>query len=274
MKYIIIPVCVLAVLLALWLFLIAPRGGAKKRFSAFLGQIYAHRGDFDNYRVPENSLAAFRSAVKRGVGIELDLHLTKDGEVIVFHDNTLTRMCGDPRMPEEMTAAEIAGMRLLDTEEKIPTLKEVLAAVDGKVPMIVELKGESTDTSLADAAMPILENYGGPYCVESFNPFLVARYRKLAPHVMRGILTTKYKKDGEKRGITGFLLQRMLLNFLCRPDFVAVRHVYGGYLPVRMCRLFGAASFAWTVRTKEEYAACKRYFDAFICENVADMLRK
>lgn len=270
--YIVLAAVAFAIVLA-YLFLIAPRGGAKKRFSDFLGQIYAHRGDFDNIRVPENSLAAFRSAVKRGVGIELDLHLTADGEVIVFHDKTLTRMCGDPRTPEEMTAAEITAMPLVGTGEKIPALRDVLALVDGKVPLIIELKGENTDTSLADAAMPILENYGGPYCVESFNPFLVSRYRKLAPHVMRGILTTKYKRDGERRGITAFLLQRMLLNFLVRPDFVAVRHLYGGYLPVRLCRMFGAATFAWTVRTVEEYKASKRYFDAFICENVSDMLR-
>jgi hypothetical protein len=138
----------------------------------------------------------------------------------------------------------------------------------------VELKGESGDTALADAAMPILENYGGPYCVESFNPLLVARYRKLAPHVMRGILVTKFKKDGENRGILGFILQRMLLNFLARPNFVAVRHTYGGYAPVKLCRKLGAVTFAWTVRTKEEYTACRRYFDAFICENIGELLKK
>ncbi len=262
----ILGAAVLAALLG-YLFLVSPRPGAKKRFWPFLHRIYAHRGDFDNVRVPENSLSAFRSAVKRDVGIELDIHRTKDGEVIVFHDNDLSRMCGDSRRPEEMTAAELAKMTLLGTEEHIPTLKEVLALTEGRVPLIVELKGESGDTSLADLAMPILENYGGPYVVESFNPLLVARYRRLAPHVMRGILVTKFKKDGERRGVLGWILQRMLLNFLVRPDFVAARHLYGGYFPVKLCRFLGAATFAWTVRTKEEYAACRRQFDSFICED-------
>lgn len=259
---------------AVYVFLLFPRPGAKRRFSPFLGQVYAHRGDFDNLRVPENSLAAFRRAVKRGVGIELDIHLTADGEVVVFHDNDLSRMCGDPRRPEEMTATELCAMPLLDTGEHVPLLRDVLSLVNGRVPLIVELKGESADTALADAAMPILENYRGAYCIESFNPLLVARYRKLAPHVMRGVLVTKFKKDGEDRGVLGWVLQRMLLNFLARPDFVAVRHVFGRYLPVRLCRFFGAAAFAWTVRTKAEYAACRRHFDAFICENVAELLKK
>ncbi|MBQ8748069.1 MAG: glycerophosphodiester phosphodiesterase [Clostridia bacterium] len=259
---------------AIYLFLLAPRGGARRRFAPFLAQVYAHRGEYDNVRIPENSMAAFRRAVKRGVGIELDVHLTADGEVIVFHDGTLTRMCGDDRRVEDMRASEITAMTLLGTGERIPTLKEVLALVGGRVPLIVELKGETGNTALADAAMPILENYGGAYCVESFNPLLVARYRKLAPHVMRGVLTTKFRRDGEKRGLLGYALQFMLLNFLARPDFVAARHVYGGSLPVRLCRKLGAATFAWTVKTKEEYSACRRYFDAFICENLGDLLKK
>lgn len=274
MQILMITAAAFAAVTALYLFLIAPRGGAKRRFAPFLGQVYAHRGEYDNVRVPENSLAAFRRAVKRGVGIELDLHLTADGEVIVFHDGTLTRMCGDDRRVEQMRAAEITAMTLLDTKERIPTLREVLSLVGGRVPLIVELKGETTNTALADAAMPILENYGGAYCIESFNPLLVARYRKLAPHVMRGVLTTKFHRDGEKRGLLGYALQFMLLNFLARPDFVAARHIYGGSLPVRLCRKLGAATFAWTVKTKEEYAACKRHFDAFICENLGDLLRK
>ncbi len=254
-------------LVLIYLFLVAPRPGARRRYLPYLHRIYAHRGDFDNGRVPENSLAAFRAAVKRGVGVEFDIHRTADGEVVVFHDNTLLRMCGDPRRVEDVTLAELTSLSLLGTKECIPTLKEVLAVTDRKIPLVVELKGETGDTTLADLAMPILENYKGPYVVESFNPLLVARYRSLAPHVMRGVLVTKFQKDGEGRGLLGAVLQRLLLNFLARPDFIAARHPYGGYFPVRLCRFLGAATFAWTLREKEEYAACRRYFDAFICEN-------
>ena len=278
---IILPVLISAgigvlVLYLVYLFLLAPRGGARKKreFGIFLGRIYAHRGVFDNESVPENSLPAFRAAVSRGLGIELDIHLSADGVPVVFHDNTLTRMCRDSRTPEELTAAQLKDFRLLGTKETIPTLAEVLALVGGRVPLIVELKGESGDTRLADTAMPILENYGGAYCVESFNPLLVAQYRKLAPHVMRGILTTRFRKDGERRGILGWALTWMLLNFLARPDFVAARHTYGNFYPVKKCRKMGAAAFAWTIRERAEYKKAAPYFDAFICENVDELLKK
>ena len=257
MKYIIIPVCVLAVLLALWLFLIAPRGGAKKRFSAFLGQIYAHRGDFDNYRVPENSLAAFRSAVKRGVGIELDLHLTKDGEVIVFHDNTLTRMCGDPRMPEEMTAAEIAGMRLLDTEEKIPTLKEVLAAVDGKVPMIVELKPvNGNHNALSEKTCEMLENYKGLYCLESFDPRCIRWLKKHRPRLVRGQLAhnSLHEKSEEVPFYFRFAMTNLFSNFWNVPDFIAYKFDDRNRFNLRLIRkIWHVQCVAWTLRSKEDY---------------------
>ncbi len=268
MMIFLISAAALAAVFGLYLFMIWPRG---RKDCAFLGRIYAHRGDFDNVHVPENSLAAFSRALSRGVGIELDLHLTADGEVIVFHDDTLTRMCKDGRAPEEMTAREIASMRLLGTKEHIPTLREVLALVSGKVPLIVELKGKTANAALADAAMPILEGYGGPYCVQSFNPLLVARYRRLAPSVMRGILTTKFKKDGEKRGTLAYALQWMLANFLARPDFVSVKHIYADSLPVRLCKRLGAAVFVWTVRTKAEYADVRGRFDAVIGENLGEI---
>ena len=264
---------VLAALIALYLFLIFPRAGAKKKYGAFLGQIYAHRGVFDNESVPENSLSAFRGAIRLGVGMEFDIHRTADGEVVVFHDATLQRMCGDPRRIAELTLAELRQLSLLGTAEKIPTLQEVLDLVRDQVPLIVELKGENTDTSLCDAAMPILENYGGRYCIESFNPLLVARYGKLAPHVMRGVLVTKFKRDGEDRGALGVVLQNLLLNVLARPDFIAARHLYGRYLPIWLCRKLGAATGAWTIRTRDEYDAARGDFDAYIVENVKELLK-
>ena len=263
---------ILAALIALYLFLIFPRAGAKKKYRSFLGQIYAHRGVFDNESIPENSLASFRGALQLGVGMEFDIHRTADGKVVVFHDATLTRMCGDPRRITEMTLKELRQLSLLGTDEKIPTLEEVLELVGDRVPLVVELKGENSDTSLCDAAVPILESYGGRYCIESFNPLLVARYGKLAPHVMRGVLVTKYKRDGEDRGALGVVLQNLLLNFLARPDFIAARHLYGRYFPIWLCRKLGAATVAWTIRTRKEYDACREDFDGYIVENVKELL--
>lgn len=275
-KFLLILLSVAALAVILTLFLLSPRPGARKRkkFQPFLRRMYAHRGVFDNVHVPENSLPAFLAAVDRSLGIELDIHRTADGEVVVFHDDTLTRMCGDDRRVEDCTLAQLRALRLAGTDETIPTLTEVLTAVGGRVPLIVELKGETGDTRLCDAAMPILENSGTPYCVESFNPLLTWRYKRLAPHVMRGILSTRFARDGMHRGALGFLLTHLMLNFLARPDFIAERHPYGKFFPVRLCRALGAATFAWTVRTREEYLACAADFDAFICENVDELLKK
>ncbi len=264
----------LLVLIALHIFLIAPRRCDRVKFKLFLGRVYAHRGMFDNVRVPENSLPAFRAAVKKGHGIELDIHLTADGEVVVVHDDDLTRLCGVAVKVEDRTLAELRALPLLGTMETIPTLHEVLEVVGDKVPLIVELKGESTDTRLVPAAFPILENSGCRYCVESFNPFLVAAYGRAVPHVMRGILVSKFSRDGTRRDFIAFLLQRLLFNCVCRPDFIAARWPYGGYYPIMLCRLFGAATFAWTIREKKEYYACKERFDAFICEDLDELLKK
>ena len=126
----------LAALAGIYLFMLFPRPGAKKKYGAFLGQIYAHRGVFDNESIPENSLAAFQEAIRLGVGIEFDIHRTADGEVVVFHDATLTRMCGDPRKITDLTLKELQTMSLLNTAEKIPTLNEVLDLVRDQVPLL------------------------------------------------------------------------------------------------------------------------------------------
>lgn len=277
MKLLLTALCVCAAgfvaVAFVYLFLIFPRPGAKRKFAPFLGRVYAHRGIFDNQKIPENSLPAFQAAIRCGIGIELDVHRTLDGAVVVFHDNTLERMCGVTGRPEDRTLADLQRLSLLQSGERIPTLKEVLHLIDGRVPLLVELKGETLDTSLSDAAMPILENYRGLYAVQSFHPLLLHRYGKLAPHVIRGILVTHFGRDGEPHGFIGWILQNLLLNVAARPDFISSRHMYGGRLPIRLCRKFGAALFAWTIRERSEYDAARPYFDAFICENVETLLK-
>ena len=203
---------VLAVFLALWLFLIAPRA-RKKAVAPFL-RPYAHRGLWGG-AVPENSLAAFRAAADAGFAIELDIQLSKDGEVVVFHDYTLTRMCGVDAHVKGLTAAELSAMSLGGTEQKIPTFREVLDTVGGRVPLLIELKGEDFSTALVPAALGVLADYKGAWCMESFNPLLLRAVKKHAPHAVRGLLVTdliRDKKEGSK--LRNFALSAMLLNFL------------------------------------------------------------
>ena len=230
---------------------------------------YAHRGFFDNSDgVPENSMAAFRYAVLGGFGIELDLQLTADGEVVVFHDYSLKRMCGEDVELSSLTLEAIREYRLLGSNLGIPTFGEVLELVDGKVPLLVELKGESGDTSLCVAVAKILDTYRGAYCVESFNPLLLKWFKKNRPDVIRGQLVTNLFKSKKKGSfIRNLLLTGMLTNCLSSPDFIAVDEKYIKALPVRACTsLFGAKLFVWTVRKKEHFDINRENGDCSIFE--------
>lgn len=240
-------------LFALWLFLIAPRA-RKKVIRPFLCP-YAHRGLWGG-EIPENSLDAFRRAAEAGFGIELDVQLSADGEVMVFHDYTLDRMCGTAGKLSERTAAELTKIPLNGVENAcIPTFKQVLEVVDGRVPLLIELKGESGNTSLVPALLQLLADYRGAWCIESFNPLLLRAVKKQAPSAVRGLLSTDLIKEKRKgSALLNFALSALLLTFLCRPAF----HAWDGHHPRRLALrvgigLFGAASFVYTVRNEADY---------------------
>lgn len=253
--YLILLIAISATVLlffALWLFLIAPRA-RKKAMQPFL-RPYAHRGLWGG-EIPENSLGAFRAAAEHGYAIELDIQLSRDGEVMVFHDAKLKRMCGREGKLRDFTAAELGNMSLAGVEnECIPTLREVLDAVDGRVPLLIELKGESSNVALVPAALKVLEGYTGLWCMESFNPLLLRAVKKQAPHVVRGLLSSnlvKEKHSGSKA--LNFALSALWLTFLCRPAFHAWDRKYPRRLALRAgIKLFGAASFVYTVKEEEE----------------------
>ncbi len=238
--------------------LILVRPGRQRHPAPALFTHYAHRG-LHGGDVPENSLAAFRRAAEAGYGIELDLQLSSDGEVMVFHDYTLERMTEAEGTLSSHTAAQLRQLRLKTadgaiTEETIPTLREVLAAVDGRVPLLIELKGESLDTSLCPRADEILSSYKGAYCVESFNPMLLFWYRRHRGGVMRGQLYTDVFRD-RGRKVHYFLLSLMVLNVFARPQFIACNRLYERNLCVRLVtELYRAPKFTWTVRSEEERA--------------------
>ena len=138
-----------AALAGMCAYLVAPGKRDKARRAPFMGRNYAHRGLHRiDKSVPENSIPAFEAAARIGYGVELDVHLSKDGELVVFHDDDLMRICGAEGRVEEKTLAELRQYRLCGTEYGIPTLAEVLAAIDGRCPMIVELKRGSRNREL------------------------------------------------------------------------------------------------------------------------------
>lgn len=261
---IVISVIILVLLIAA-VVLVFP--GKKKNIDSFLGIRYAHRGLHNGERA-ENSLSAMKAAVDGGYGIELDIRLSSDGKLVVFHDDTLDRVCGREGRVLDFTAEELSTFKLCGTEDGIPTFDEVLEVVGGKVPLLVEIKENSGDSSVSEAAIKRLSEYDGPYIVESFNPLTVARVSKAMPDVTCGFLAQHFTKKEECKKPLYFALENLLLNRLCNPSFIAYRHDHY-YMPaLRLSRLLGARAIAWTVRSpEEERAALEHGFKAVIFEN-------
>ncbi len=265
MTAVIIILASLAVLAVLYFFVLV-RPHAKAPSDKRLICDYAHRG-LHGDGVPENSLAAFSRAVECGYGIELDVQLSRDGEIMVFHDYTLARMTGREGSLSDLTAAELCSLTLDGTAQRIPTLGEVLALVDGRVPLLVELKGESGDTSLCEPLAKMLSKYGGPYCIESFNPLLLGKMARLMRGVWRGLLYTNVVRDKKRVSVFNLALTAMLTNVIAKPNFIAYNHIDRGSFFVRICTDFWRAPrFSWTVREVREYARAKQNGECAIFE--------
>ena len=249
-----------------YLVLIAPV--RNKRIDEFKSVLYAHRGLHGNGRA-ENSMSAFLAAVEAGYGIELDIRLSSDGELVVFHDDTLNRVAGVDGRVDAYTAEQLGQMRLNGTDDGVPTFRDVLAAIDGRVPLLVEIKEDQGSYKVSDAAAEMLKDYNGKYIVESFNPLSLGNFAKKLPEVPRGILSQNYQKDEKYRALKYRLLGALLLNRVCKPCFIAYDHRDSKRLSLRIVRrLFGAATLAWTVRSpEEERAARDKGFDSVIFEN-------
>ena len=214
---------------------------------------YAHRGLYNNEDFPENSLGAFQSAVDNRYGIELDIQLSSDNIPMVFHDATLNRMCGVDGKLCDYTCAELQQMKLLGTDYTIPSLEEVLELVNGNVPLLVEFKPGNFE--LCDIACPMLDEYNGIFCVESFDPFIIQKIKKMRPQYARGQLITNHaKKKSLKNSLINFSLSAMLVNVFSRPDFVAYDISIKHNLSIFLCKhLFKIPLFAWTVDSEEAY---------------------
>ena len=229
--------------------LTAPGRAEEQKKAPFRGKNIAHRGLHTPDRsVPENSLSAFRAAVEAGYGVEFDVHITADGELVVFHDDTLLRMCGTDLRIDDLTLEEIRSYTLADTEEQIPLLSEVLEVIGGRTPIVLELKRGKQNRALCEKTRAALLQYTGDVCIESFDPTIVRWWRKNAPEVLRGQLSCTVKQYGkELPKPAAFALSRLLTNFLGRPQFIAYG-VKGRKKPltVRLCEALGAMRVCWT----------------------------
>jgi len=164
----------------------------------FLNQPIAHRALHDKAAGrPENSRAAILAAIEHGYGIEIDLQLSADAQAMVFHDYDLARLTGHSGTVRQLASQDLGGITLSGGADGIPGFVEVLQLVDGRVPLLIELKDQDGAMGpnvgpLEQAAASALEGYAGPAAVMSFNPHSVAMLAKLAPNVPRGLTTAAF----------------------------------------------------------------------------------
>lgn len=267
-----IIIVILLVVTAAFFCLSAPRRASKRPEMEKLYVDYAHRGIYDNKEIPENSIAAFEAAMEAGFGIELDVHLSSDGEVVVFHDDDLLRMCGEKAGISELCGSELSCLRLAGTEHTLPLMTDVLNAVNGRAPILIELKGTNFDTSLCEKLYHVMQHYDGKYCVQSFNPFLLGWFKKHAPHVPRGLLYMNFIKEKKWGFVKAFSLTYMLTNIVARPDFVACDQRSVNSFPVKLMRnLYKLPTLVWTITDNNSFARnrsakLKNIFEGFIPE--------
>ena len=272
--------CAFAAIAAiLYLLMIMPRMMHRPDREKFLQVLYAHRGLHDNDSdAPENSMLAFKKAVEGGYGIECDVQLTRDGIPVIFHDFTLKRVARyeNDRQAEvkgkviDYTYEELQELVLLNSGERIPKFEDFLKMVDGRVPLIIELKIELKDLRVCGEVWKLLKDYKGIYCIESFNPLGVMWFKRNHPEIMRGQLSDEFHKDKpeEFKGVLYFVLTGLLFNFLAKPDFIAFNRKYPKSLSMQLCRrLYKCTTAAWTVKSQEQLVEAREDFDIFIFDS-------
>jgi len=232
----------------------------------WLTDIYvAHRGLFNNKALPENSLPAFEKAAAEGFGIETDVQCTKDGVLVVFHDDNLKRMTGVDGRICDYSLDELRKLRLLDTECVIPTFEEFLTAANG-ANLVVEIKPHGKTGYVEEKTYEMLKGYKGNFSVESFDPFVIRWFKVHAPEVIRGTLSCSYEGAGFGK-MKKWLLSQLKLCKWNGSQFIA----------------FDAATIAvnkavkrfrkripilcWTIRSQEELDSLAPYFDNIIFDS-------
>ena len=222
--------------------------------------IITHRGIHDNINIYENTLEAFKLSIKKGYAIELDVRMTKDKQIVVFHDNNTKRLTKKDLIVEENTYQELNNQNILH----LPLLTEVLELVKGKVPLLIEIKPTKKDCELATNLMTILNNYEGKYAIQSFNPKVLYWFKRNYPNVLRGQLSMKYTKH-KISSIKKYILSKMLFNKITKPNFISYKYNELNIEQIKKYKKQNIYVIGWTITNEKEYNHYKKYYDNLIC---------
>ena len=239
-----------------------------KSFKHFMTIPLAHRGLHDD-RLDENSLGAFKAAMQRGYGFELDVHPLKDGGLVVVHDTNLKRVTGFDVNVENLSEAELQDYPLLISKEKIPTLKEVLDLVGGQVPILIELKVEGKfNPELPTRVLKLLESYPKTdnIAIQSFNPYAMKFLKEQnAPYPLGQLVSNKL--DGQSKFVV-WLFKTLNVLKISKAEFIAYDVKYLPSRPVRRYRKKGYPILSWTIDNEEKLHKARQYADNIIFETV------
>ena len=234
----------------------------KAMLEKYKNKLVAHRGLYDNIIIPENSLRAFKNAIINNYPIELDLHLTKDNNLVVFHDHNLKRMTNINLTIEDLTVKDLNKITLLNTKEKIPTLDEVLKLVNSKVLIIIEIKCKTNEKLITKILLEKLNDYQGEIIIQAFNSKIVKLLKKEQKKFPVGLLISE-QTDTKKFKI--FNTSIFDIKY-CHPDFLSVsrkilkRKHLKKYL--KKCPIL-----VWTIKKHEELPKQNKNY-IYICDNL------
>jgi len=216
-----------------------------------------HRGLWEE-GIPENSMSAYENSIKHGYPIEMDVQMSVDGELFCFHDDNLKRMTGVDKDIRTLTAEEIKQLKIGD--ENIPTFRQFLDFINGQVPILVEIK-QQINKGVEQKVVDHLKDYKGEFAVQSFDPFIMMKIKKLAPHFVRGQLGL----NSDKKGLKWHVVRNLSFNFIVRPDFV---HYCVNNLPITKKVTNGLPLMVWTVDSQEDLNVAKQYAQNFVFEKI------
>lgn len=230
----------------------------------------AHRGLFDS-ESPENSLPSFKNAVEHGFPIELDVRLTDDKTIVVFHDDKLGRMTDSDGYVSNLKESNLNTLKLLKTDCCIPTFEQVLETVNGKVPLLIEIKKVVKSFALEEKLIDMLKSYNGDYAVESFDPYSMEYFYKNAPQIMRGQLSSYFHNSNiDLSHRDKMRLKKLKYNTLSHPDFIAYKV---SNLPNKYVKNCGLPVVAWTVKSESQAQKISDICDNYIFEGFIPSLK-
>lgn len=222
----------------------------------------AHRGLHDG-SLPENSIPAFLAAADRGYPIELDVRLSSDGFAVVFHDFNTLRMTGTSLNVSDTKAADLTSLKLSGTEYRIPLLTQVLPAVGGRVPLLIEIKNEGNPGKLEEVLCSIVQNYKGEFAIQSFNPFSLTSVKKACPGFKTGLLHMSFQNICIIRKLR---IYTCLIKLYLKLDFMAFNI---DSLPSKIAERARSKKMpvlCWTVTDEKDRKKALRYCDNYIFE--------